>query len=98
MVMKKFFVSILFAAVLCGCHSDQYYHNEAVERARKYLLENSSDLSSEQIYFVRFNAPVLLHAPVLSGGTASANRLSAEKHQVCVTWMIPGKKELYNSH
>lgn len=92
--MKKIFAMLLFAAVLCGCHSDQYYHNEAVERARNFLLANSSDLSSEQIYFVRFNSPVLLHAPVLDAAASSATRLSAAKHQICVTWMIPGKEEL----
>ncbi len=93
--MKKILAALLFAAVLCGCHSDQYYHNDAVERAREFLLKNCDDLSSEQIYFVRFNAPVLLHAPVLKSSGANANRLPVEKHQICVTWMIPGKDKLY---
>ena len=96
--MKEKIALFIFAALLfCGCHSDQYYQNEAVGRARKYLLQNTADLSTEQINFVRFNPPVLLHAPVLgdTSGKTVPLKLAHEQHQVCVSWMIPGKDELY---
>ena len=68
-----------------------------MEKARKYLLENCSTLSVDDIYFVRFNAPLLLHAPVLgyNDGNREPGRLSSELQQICITWMLPGKKDLY---
>ena len=97
--MKAVFALFLLAALgLSGCHSDHYYHNEAVDRARKFLLKNAPELNAEQINFVRFNAPVLLHNPVLGEFKPMYERLPMELHQVCITWIIPGKDELYDSH
>ncbi|MBR2345903.1 MAG: hypothetical protein IKA71_09010 [Lentisphaeria bacterium] len=94
--MKKMSLLLLPLLLFCGCHSDQYYQNEAVERARRFLLENSTDLTSEQINFVRFNTPILLHAPVLSKKVSSdIVKIPVELHQICVSWMIPGKEETY---
>lgn len=96
--MKEKFALFIFTALLfCGCHSDQYYQNEAVGRARKFLLQNTHDLDAGQINYVRFNSPVLLHSPVLGNITdrSSPLNLAHEQHQVCVTWIIPGKKDLY---
>ena len=91
----KIAIFLLAAVALCGCHSDHYYHNEAVNRARRYLLENTADLDSEQINYVRFNTPVLLHSKVLGGGVMRPGYVPMEMHQVCVTWIIPGKDDLY---
>ncbi|MCI5778350.1 MAG: hypothetical protein MR051_00780 [Lentisphaeria bacterium] len=94
--MKAVFALFLLAVLgLSGCHSDHYYHNEAVERARKFLLKNAPELNAEQINFVRFNAPVLLHDQVLGELKPAYERVSMELHQVCITWIIPGKDELY---
>ena len=92
---SKIAVFLLAAIGLFGCHSDHYYHNEAVKRARQFLLENTADLNSEQINYVRFNAPVLLHSKVIGGGKMVPDYLPVELHQVCVTWIIPGKEDLY---
>lgn len=96
--MKEKIALFIFAALLfCGCHSDQYYQNEAVGRARKFLLQNTNDLTAEQINFVRFNTPVLLHS-LVSGDVkerSTPRNLPREQYQVCVTWIIPGKDDLY---
>lgn len=48
------------ARLTAGCRSDAYYQDRAVQRARAYLLEHATELSAEQLYFVKFNRPVLL--------------------------------------
>jgi hypothetical protein len=79
-----------FLFLAAGCRSDAYYQDRAVQRARTYLLENAKDLSADQLYFVKFNRPVLLTGEILPAG-----RLPGEKQtdiqQVCVTWRIPGR-------
>ena len=96
-MIKRVCFFLFMAVVLSGCRSDLYYQNRAVERARKYLLANCDDLSVDEMYFVRYNAPLLLHAPVLgdAGRKLSSEKLESELKQVCVTWMIPGRKDLY---
>jgi len=96
MVKRAFFV-LLLALIAGGCRSELYYQHRAVERARKYLLENCRDLSSADINFVRFNAPLLLHSPVIGSHDEETRyeKLVSELQQICVTWMIPGKKDLY---
>lgn len=96
-MLKRAFFVLLLALIAAGCRSELHYQHRAVERARKYLLENCRDLSSEDINFVRFNAPLLLHSPVLGSYDEETRheKLVSELQQICVTWMIPGKKDLY---
>ena len=98
-MFKKIGLFIVAAFLLAGCHSDILYQNQAVERARKHLLENDRNLNltAQEINFIRFNAPLLLHAPVLGSNVLSGEKahLQSELRQICVTWMIPGRKELY---
>ncbi len=96
-MLKSVFFALLLAVVCAGCRSDIYYQNRAVERARKYLLENCSDLTPDEGMFVRYNAPVLLHAPLLGeqGNLyPGQERLHSPLRQICVTWLIPGRKDL----
>ena len=80
----------------CGCRSDIYYQNRAVERARKFLLEQADDLDWKQQEFVRYNDPVILHSGIIGApGLARATQLKSEQRQICVTWQIPGKKGVY---
>ena len=96
-MLKRTLCLLFLAFVIAGCHSELYYRHRAVEKARKYLLENCDGLSVDDIYFVRFNAPLLLHAPVLGDSEEESDpeKLSSELQQICVTWLIPGKKDLY---
>ena len=93
----KIFLPVISALLLlCGCQSDQYYQEQAAELAKKYLLENSRDLSSEQINHIRFNPPVVLHSPVLKSGTPIEieTAVSVEQHQICFAWLLPGRSDV----
>ena len=89
--------ALVVAGFVAGCRSDIHYQSQAIDRARKYVMDNRGDLTSEEINFIRFNAPVLLHAPVLgsAGGHNVKEHLSTELRQICVTWLIPGRDDLY---
>ena len=95
-MLKQIVVLWLLAIVVCGCRSDIYYQNRAVERARKFLLENCRELSVEESQFIRYNTPVLLHSPLLGGAAKgpSKEHLNSQLSQICVAWMVPGRKEL----
>ncbi len=92
----------LFFAVLglvCGgCRSDLYYQNRAVERAREFLLDEAPELTPEQVYFVKFNKPVLLTMQILGAPSEfmpDDRMLKSEQQQICVTWTIPGREDRY---
>ncbi len=90
--MKLFLPRLLAALILlagAGCESVRYYQNRAVNRAREYLLDNAEELTPEQAYFVKFNKPVLLSAPIIGSPGAS------EQRQICITWRIPGTETDY---
>ena len=77
---------------LCGCHSDSYYQEQAVESARKFIYKHARELSAEQFAYVRLTPPVLLTGSVLSRNAENAVKDSlagGEKIQICVTWHVP---------
>jgi len=82
--------ALLFLFLAAGCRSDVYYQDRAVERAREYLQEHAKELTTEQLYFVKFNRPVLLTGSVLPPGPEPGERLT-DLQQICVTWRIPGR-------
>lgn len=99
-MVKRFSALIFGAALFCvvaGCQSDEYYQNRAVEKARDYLLKHAPELSTEEMYYVKFHDPVLLTGPIV--GDASRRRederLNSEQQQICVCWIIPGREENY---
>ena len=76
--------------VLCaGCRSEAYYQDRAVQRAREYLLDNAPELTTEQLYFVKYNRPLLLTGEILPA--AGPGTAVSELRQICVTWRIPGQ-------
>ena len=101
--MKKSF--LIFSFLLCvfcltGCRSTAYYRAKAAGEARAFLLKNAPELTSEQVAFVKYNDPVLLTAPVLGSEEQIQDESSKDKrtsylHQICVTWNIPGCRNLY---
>lgn len=85
----------LFAALLfftAGCRSDAYYQDRAVQRARTFLLENAGGLSGDQLYFVKFNRPILLTGEILPASRRPGEKLTGIE-QICVTWRIPGEEQ-----
>ena len=82
--------------LMCSCRSDVHYQNQAIERARDFLLKNAGDLDWEQREFVRYADPVILHSPVIGEGKfGKLDELHSEQRQICVTWQLPGQKDLY---
>jgi hypothetical protein len=65
--MKKIIslFAFLCLAIISGCHSDVASRHFAVERAREYLLKTATELTIEQISFVKYNEPALLVSDVL---------------------------------
>lgn len=89
------FSAMLGVVLLSGCRSDQYYQDRAATRAREYLLKHSPELTLDQIYFVTYNAPVFLVAPIFDNTGGSRTQLSSDQQQICITWRIPGREYLY---
>ncbi|MBS1370617.1 MAG: hypothetical protein HPZ91_11740 [Lentisphaeria bacterium] len=81
-------------AMNAGCRSDAYYQDRAVQRAREYLLENAPELTAEQLYFVKYNRPLLLTGDILPA-VVGPGTATGELKQICVTWRIPGRVDDY---
>ena len=94
-VMATVFAFML-AALFCGCRSDIYYQNRAIEQAREFLLKEAKELDWRQREFVRYADPVILHGHIL--GTVhygAPDQLGSELRQICVTWQMPEQKGVY---
>ncbi|MDR0931486.1 MAG: hypothetical protein LBM70_00480 [Victivallales bacterium] len=93
----KLAVLLLLTGILSlssGCRSDVYYQDRAVQRAREYLLKHSPELTSDQLYFVKYNRPLLLAGDILPA-TSKNGMATSELKQICVSWRIPGCEEDY---
>ncbi|MCP3965435.1 MAG: hypothetical protein GY750_06675 [Lentisphaerae bacterium] len=90
-------LSILTAGLLfTGCQSDDYYKDKAVQKARRFLLDEDRTLDLHQREFVKFNKPVIMAADII--GTLPDERSSAiagVESQVCIAWVIPKCKDAY---
>lgn len=78
--------ALLAVWILCGCQSDRYYQQRAVERAREFLLKEARELSPAEAARVRFEDPVLLTVEMLGFGMHS---LDTGRQPVYVTWRMP---------
>ena len=93
--------AVLCSILVSGCRSDVYYQNRAVERAREFLLERAGELSAEEKYFITFNDPVFLTAPIIGSTDFRTDRsidasvLNDELMQICISWKLPGRDEWY---
>ena len=90
---------LLFACVsifLVSCQSDDYYREQAVISARKYVLKNAKDLDVLQQEYIRFNKPVIMAEDIL-GDFANKKKslLCGETSQVCIAWVVPGQKDAF---
>ena len=92
---------VLAAAAFCGCRSDAYYQNRAAERARDYLLKEAKGLSAEEKYYIIFNDPVFLTAPIIGkqgfakSESMFAPTLTDQLNQICIAWRLPGREEFF---
>ena len=77
-----------------ACRSKDFYHDRAVQRARKFILEEDKTLTLEQQEFIKYNKPVIMAAEIFSKITTGAAASHALSH-VCIAWIIPGHKDAY---
>ena len=85
-------ISALFAAAalllaVSGCRSTAYYQEKAVDRARKYALENMP-LTVAQETHIRTSDPLLLGEPLFGPGNVGI-AVAGARNQICVTWALP---------
>jgi len=81
---------------LASCQSDDYYREQAVISARKYVLKNAKDLDVLQQEYIRFNKPVIMGENILGNYVNSKKSvLCGETSQVCVAWVVPGEKDAF---
>ena len=91
--MKKFNLSVMAASLvmmfaLCGCYSDGYYQDKAVECAREHLLEELPQMPLMDQEYIKFNRPVILAEQISSN-------YSTGIAQICICWFVPGNPECY---
>ena len=88
--------ALLLLAVFCGCRSDVYYQNRAVEDARKFLLAEAKELELSQQEYIRYADPVILHSSIIGEVKfGTPDLLGSEQRQICVTWQLPGQEGVY---
>ena len=99
MKLRIFFTSLtalVLVLLLNACQTKEYYHDRAVRRARKFLLKEDKTLNLEQREFVKFNKPVIMAGRLLGEvPNASASAIGSVLSQVCIAWIVPGKKDAY---
>jgi hypothetical protein len=86
----------VIAVFLVSCKSDDYYREQAVISARKYVLKNSKDLDIIQQEYIRFNKPVIMAENILGKyPDAKTSIMAGETSQVCIAWVVPGEKDAF---
>lgn len=98
--MTKIFLAVFLALTVCGlmtgCQSDAYYKEQAVIRARDYVLKNAPELTTMQREYIRYNKPLIMARSILGEyPEAQSSMISQELSHVCIAWVVPEAKEAY---
>ena len=78
----------LLTTVHCGCRSDGYYQEQAVQSARSYLLEEMPQMPLMDQEYIKFNRPFMLVSHINGSYTTG-------QAQICICWMTPGNPDVY---
>lgn len=78
----------MLALWLAGCASQGYYQEQAVVRARAFLLKECPGMSLYEQEYIKFNRPFFLVSPITKGYETGMS-------QICITWMVPDNPDLY---
>lgn len=84
----------MFVFVFSACSTVDESRDRAVQRARKFLLQEEKNLTLAQQEYIKFNKPVIMAAPIFpkfSTDSATSGTLS----HVCIAWVLPGDKNAY---
>ena len=87
-VPAVFCICAALMLLFCGCRSDRFHQNRAVDEARSFLLKNAPELSPAQVAYVKYNDPFFLTGNGLEGKVTGIK-------QVCIVWDIPDAGQLY---
>lgn len=96
--MRKISLLILasLTAFLFGCQTPEYYQEEAVIKARKYLLKHAPDLTLEESAFVKYNRPAIVHQEIFSHANSYGSaKINSDIAQIAIVWNIPGREESF---
>ena len=96
--MKKILLLALLSAICAsGCRTPEFYQDQAVQKARTYLLKKCPQLSYEESSFIRYNKPAILHSDIL-GDTDSltASTVTSDMKQIQIVWHVPGNENFYS--
>ena len=86
--------SLSLMLLLNACGTTDYYKDRAVQRARKFLLQEDRTLNLEQREYVKFNKPVIMATSIFTRvGTDSST--SGTLSHVCIAWVAPGRKDAH---
>ncbi|UDQ98526.1 hypothetical protein AAEX28_00215 [Lentisphaerota bacterium WC36G] len=89
----KVFLLIISALIVtlfsanCKLHSEDYYTDKAVTRARKLTLNKMKFLTPNQRSYIQFNKPVVVYSEILTPTSYT------EPTQVCLIWHVPNMKK-----
>lgn len=96
--MKKLYLSavMLLFVLATGCRTHEYYQDQAVQQARRFLLKKSPQLTFEESSYIRYNKPVILHSNIV-GGTddLTSSRILSNMNQIQIVWHVPGDDKFY---
>ncbi|MDD5597605.1 MAG: hypothetical protein PHV82_06650 [Victivallaceae bacterium] len=84
----------MFIFVFSACNTTDYYRDRAVQRARKFILEEEKSLTLAQQEYIKFNKPVIMAAPIFPEYSSNSATCGTISH-VCIAWVLPGEK---NAH
>lgn len=96
--MKKIF--LLFLPLLFfsfGCRTPEYYQDQAVQKARSFLLKRNPQLTYEENSYIRFNKPVIVHSNIIGGADSlDASTITGDLNQIQIIWQVPGQEKFYS--
>ncbi len=79
-----------------GCQTPEYYQEQAVIKAREFLVKKAHDLTIEEIAYVKYNVPTILHSRVIgSVENVDSSTISSDLSQISISWKIPTRDELF---
>ena len=100
LIIMKFRLSLTILAssmllvILSACGTTEYYRDRAVQKARKFLLQEDRTLNLEQREYVKFNKPVIMAAPIFTK-LNSSSAVSGTLSHICIAWIAPGRKDAH---
>ncbi|MBQ9789928.1 MAG: hypothetical protein IJW31_10080 [Lentisphaeria bacterium] len=96
--MRKIYslgIAALLMMLFGGCQLPEYYQEQAVIEAREFLLDKSPDLTLDEVAFIKYNRPVIVHENILGTmPSIKSDTVGSDLSQIGIVWKIPERKEM----